>query len=209
MTDKQRLALLQEAVGYLERTQQGYVAWEAAGKPKTHWRAAIARLEQLEADLAPSKVPSLGPIRPGGKSLLQYSLTHKTSGVPLHPAFDDNWGVGAVGIAPEPLVVIAPYTSANPGAAFYARGASKIEYWVGHLTKSPRIGTRYAKGQEIGRAVAIAGDDDEHIHWGINVEALLGAGKQLLYGATGRGPDYTFGSPTIGAQLEAQLEASA
>jgi len=205
VTDKQRLVLLREAIASLERTTQGYVEWAASGKPRTNWRRALSRLERLEADLAPSKVPALGPIRPGGKSLLRYSLTHKTSGVRLHPAFDDNWGVGAVGIAPEPLVVIAPYTSANPGAAFYARGASKIEYWIGHATKSPRIGTRYAKGQEIARAVAIPGDDDEHLHWGINVEALIGAGKQLLYGATGHGPDYTFGSPTIGAQLEALL----
>ena len=124
MTDKQRLALVRAAIGELEKTQQGHVQWEADGKPKTHWRSAMVGLRKLEADLVPDPLPVLGPIRRGGKSLLAYQLTHNTDGIPLYPAFDDNWGAGAISIAPEPLTVISPYTSSNPGAAFYARGAS-------------------------------------------------------------------------------------
>lgn len=199
MTDKQRLALLREAVAELEKTQQGYVQWAADGKPRTHWKTALAKLSKLEDDLEPDPLPPLGPVRRGGKSLLQYQLTHNTDGIPLYPAFDDNWGAGAISIAPEPLTVIAPYTSASPGAAFYARGASGIKYWIGHVTRSPKIGTRFAKGQEIATSVAQSGA--EHTHWGINTEALIGSGKQLLYGANGHGPDYTTGSPSIGEQL--------
>jgi hypothetical protein len=39
----------------------------------------------------------------------------------------------------------------------------------------------------------------------MNVEALLGKGKQLKYGKTGNGPDYSHGSPTVGVQLESAL----
>lgn len=203
MTEKQRLALLREALDYLEKTKQGHVQWVAEGRTGPHWKAAMTDLKKLEKDLLPTPEPPLGPIRRGGKSLLAYQLTHNTDGIPLYPAFDDNWGAGAISIAPEALVVISPYTSSNPGAAFYARGASKIEYWIGHLTRSPRIGTKFVKGQEIGRSVAQTGA--EHTHWGINVEALLGPGKQLLYGKDGHGPDYTYGSPSIGAQLRTAL----
>lgn len=199
MTDKQRLELLRSLKRDAMQTKQGFIQWDE-NHVGTHWRDWLRKMERLERDLLPDPLPNLGPVRRGGKSLLQYQLTHNTDGIPLYPAFDDNWGLGTISIAPEPLTVIAPYTSSNPGAAFYARGASKVEYWIGHLTRSPSIGTRFVKGQEIGRSVAQAGA--EHTHWGINVENLLGQGKQLLYGRTGHGPDYTYGSPTIGAQLK-------
>jgi hypothetical protein len=203
MTDKQRLALLREAIEELEQTGQGYIQWKAGGRKGGHWKRALADLHKLERDLEPPKVPALGPIRRGGKSLLAYQLTHNTDGIPYFPAVDDNWGLGAISIAPENMVVIAPYTSASPGAAFYARGASGIEYWIGHTVSSPRIGTKFVKGQELARTVAQKGA--EHQHWGINVEALLGKGKQLKYGANGNGPDYTVGAPSVGAQLAAAL----
>lgn len=202
MNDKQRLELLRAAKKELFATKQGYVQWDE-NHAGTHWPNAMKKLERLEEDLLPDPVPAFGPIRRGGKSLLTYQLTHNTDGIPLFPAFDENWGLGTISIAPEPLTVIAPYTSSNPGAAFYARGASKIEYWIGHLTRSPSIGTRFVKGQEIGRSVAQAGA--EHTHWGVNVEALLGKGKQLKYGRNGNGPDYTYGSPAIGVQLRDAL----
>lgn len=203
MTDKERLTLLRSARADLARTGQGHVQWVAGGKAGGHWKNAEEKLAKLEHDLEPPKIPALGPIRRGGKSLLAYQLTHNTDGIPYFPAVDDNWGVGALSIAPESMVVISPYTSANPGAAFYARGASKIVYWVGHCTRSPSIGTKFVKGQELARTVAQAGA--EHQHWGINVEALIGKGKQLRYGANGNGPDYTVGSPSIGAQLTKAL----
>jgi hypothetical protein len=203
MTDKERLALLRSARADLRRTGQGHVQWVAGGKEGGYWKRAEAKLAKLEHDLEPPKLPALGPIRRGGKSLLAYQLTHNTDGIPLYPAFDENWGVGAISIAPENLVVISPYTSASPGAAFYARGLSGIEYWVGHTTRSPSIGTKFVKGQELARTVAQAGSP--HQHWGINVEALIGAGKQLKYGRDGNGPDYTVGAASIGVQLAALL----
>lgn len=202
MTDRQMLELLRSARRDLTATKQGYVEWDE-NRIGTHWRDAMRKLERLERELLPDPVPALGPIRRGGQSLLRYQLTHNTDGIPRYPALDENWGAGAISIAPEPLVVIAPYTSANPGAAFYARGASSLRYWIGHVTRSPRIGTRFAKGQELGRSVAQRGA--EHTHWGINVELLVGEGKQLKYGANGYGPDYTYGSPTIGDQLRAWM----
>jgi len=202
MNDKQRLELLRDAKKELMLTKQGFQQWDE-NHVGTHWPTAMRKLERLEEDLLPNPLPPLGPIRRGGKSLLLYQLTHNTDGIPLYPAFDDNWGSGSISIAPEPMVVITPYTSANPGAAFYARGASKLEYWIGHLTRSPSIGTRFVKGQEIGRSVAQTGA--EHTHWGINAEAFLGAGHQLRYGRNGNGPDYTTGAPAIGVQLRNAL----
>jgi hypothetical protein len=203
MNDAQRLELLRSAKRDLSATKQGFQEWDE-NHVGTHWPDAMRKLLRLERDLLPDPLPQLGPIRRGGKSLLAYQLTHNTDGIPRYPAFDDNWGAGSISIAPEPLVVISPYTSSNPGAAFYARGDSKIRYWIGHLTRSPRVGTRFAKGQEIGASVAQAGA--EHTHWGINVELLLGSGKQLLYGSSGHGPDYTTGAPAIGAQLRKALQ---
>lgn len=202
MNDAKRLELLLAAKRELVATKQGFVQWDE-NHSGTHWPRAMAALAKLEADLRPDPVPQLGPIRRGGKSLLAYQLTHNTDGIPLYPAFDDNWGAGSISIAPEPLVVVSPYTSSNPGAAFYARGASGIDYWIGHLTSSPRIGRRFARGEEIGRSVAQTGA--EHTHWGINVERLLGKGKQLKYGRNGNGPDYTYGAPAIGVQLRQYL----
>ena len=203
MNDAQRLELLRSLKQDAMATKQGFQQWDQ-NHVGTHWRDWLRKMTRLEEDLLPDPLPSFGPIRRGGKSLLAYQLTHNTDGIPLYPAFDDNWGAGAISIAPEAMVVISPYTSSNPGAAFYARGVSKIEYWIGHLTRSPKIGTRFVKGQEVGRSVAQAGA--EHTHWGINVEALLGQGKQLKYGKNGNGPDYSYGSPAIGVQLRDALQ---
>jgi hypothetical protein len=204
VTDKQLLALVRLIEAEAKLTTQGHVQWLAEGRTGGHWKRVMAGLHKLEQEFLPSPVPALGPIRRGGKSLLAYQLTHNTDGIPLFPAVDDNWGAGAISVAPESMTIIAPYTSASPGAAFYARGASGIVYWVGHVTRSPRIGTRFARGQELARTVAQSGA--EHQHWGINVEALIGKGRQLRYGANGNGPDYTVGAPAIGVQLEVLLD---
>jgi hypothetical protein len=75
---------------------------------------------------------------------------------------------------------------------------------VAHLDRDWPLGHRFAKGDFIGKTLPIPGASD-HGHWGVNAEALLGKGKQLKYGANGNGPNYTFGSPSIGKQLAALL----
>jgi hypothetical protein len=203
VNDAQRLALLRSAVDNLERTEIGFVEYDETGRG-SEWRLAMRKLSRLEHDLAPDPVPNLGPLVRGGRSLLNVSLTHATEGIAKYPAFDEGWRLGLACIAPEPLVVIAPYTSSSPGAAFYARGESKLRYWFGHLTASPRIGRRFAKGEVIGKICPQYrpdGSANHHLHAGVNVELLLGAGRTLLYGRDGDGPDYTTGAPTIGAQL--------
>jgi len=192
MTDAKRQALLKAALDELRLTRDGFDTFGG------HWKRAWPKLEQLYEDLEPNPLPMLGPVVRGGKSLLNVSLTHNTDGIAHYPAFDDGWVVGREVIAPEDLTVIAPYTSSNPGAAFYALGKSRLRYWFGHLTSSPRIGTRFARGNRIG---VIAAQQTPHVHTGVNVELLWGDGQQLKYGRTGRGPDYTNGAPTIGVQL--------
>lgn len=148
------------------------------------------------------KVPDLGPVQPGGRSLLDEALTHATSGIPRFPAFDTAWGGGGgvTVIAPEACEVDTKDTSSSPGDAIYTTGVSLIRYWVGHLDRDWPLGHRFKKGDLIGMTLPIPGKSD-HAHWGVNVEALFGKGKQLLYGETGHGPDYTRGSPTVGQQL--------
>lgn len=199
MTDKQRLALLRSARDELERTGQGYIQWKADGRKGVHWKNALADLGKLEADLKPSPVPNLGPIFATGKSVLLHDLTHATAGVPLYPAFDDAFAQGTVIIAPEPLTVTRQ-SSANPGEAFFALGKSKIEYWVGHLDRTHPTGTTFAKGAALGRVAANSIGGGPHSHWGLNVERIAGAGKQLVHHT-----DYTHGAPLIGAQLRRLL----
>lgn len=202
MTDKQRDALLRSAMADLRKTTKGYtVAPNGA-----HWRNAMGKLDRLHDDLARPVLPNLGPIQPGGVSLLNISLTHKTSGIPLFPAFDSAWGGGGgvQVIAPERCTVDTKDTSSSPGEAVYLTGASKLRHWVGHLDRDWPLGKVFKKGELIGKTLPIPGSSD-HAHWGVNAEAFLGKGKQLKYGRNGNGPDYTYGSPTIGKQLAAAL----
>lgn len=200
MTESQRLALLRTAREELARTQQGHVQWVADGKPKTHWLRAEAALARLEADLEPSPVPNLGPVWRNGKSVLLHDLTHATTGIPLYPAFDDAFRQGEVVIAPEAIEVISPLTSSNPGDAFYALGRSKLRYWFGHLDRRPTPGTKFAKGDAVGKVCANTIGGGPHVHCGINVELLLGVGRQLAHHT-----DYTHGALTVGEQLRRLL----
>ncbi len=207
MNDAQRLELLRSLKRDAMATKQGFVDWDE-NRVGTHWRDWLRKMQRLETDLLPDPLPALGPIIRGGRSVLNVSLTHATEGIDRYPAWDDGWVVGRAVIAPEPLTVISPYTSSRPGAAFYARGASQLRYWFGHLTSSPRVGRKFAKGEQIGvicPQYRPDGSANHHVHTGINVELLLGSGRQLRYGSTGHGPDYTTGSPTVGAQLRAAL----
>lgn len=198
MTDRRRLQILRQARRHLERTTKGYVEYERTGKG-SEWRRALEALDALARSLEPSPVPDLGPVWRGGRSVLEHDLTHATSGLPRYPAFDDAFRAGVEVIAPEDLVVIPPRTSARPGAAFYARGRSKIRYWFGHLDRAPDPGTRYVTGQVMARVAHHPGFTP-HVHVGINVELLLGEGKELEHHR-----DYTHGAPTVGEQLRRLL----
>lgn len=177
-----------------------------------HYEAVDVALDAIEAEMArrlkpkpkPKTWESIGPIQPGGKSLLDMSLTHDTSGIPLFPAVDTNWGGGG-GVAvcaPERCIVDTKDTSAGPGEALYLTGESGMRYWVGHLNRDWPLGKAFNKGDIIGKTLPIPGSSD-HAHWGVNAERFLGKGKELKWGRTGKGPRYTLGAPTIREQLQA------
>lgn len=167
---------------------------------KTDWafdQVSINLMKQAADEPVKTRpvVPPLGPLAKGGRSVLDQDCTHGTSGIPLYPAFDEVWGAGRTVIAPEPLVVTRVGGS-KPGRAFYADGASGIRWWFGHLTASPAVGTKFKKGQKIGTTENFYAP---HVHCGINVEKLWGAGQQLRHNQ-----NYTHGAPKIGSQLAAK-----
>lgn len=164
------------------------------------WKALMPHLSAAAKALLPQQpvkptIPNLGPIVKGGKSVLDHDLTHATDSIPLFPAFDDAFGQGVTVIAPEALTVTRR-SSSRPGEAFYADGASGLKYWLGHLTASPAVGTKFRKGQSVGKTCANHVGGGPHCHVGVNVEKLWGAGKQFSHHV-----DYTHGGPTIRQQL--------
>lgn len=209
MNDKQRLALLNEAIAELKLTKEGYPKKLV---PSTHWGKAMPKLNKLAADLKPPviKVPALGPawrdVR--AKSILKHDLTHGTSGLPknskgvsLWPALDDAFDVGEVILACEDMVVYRE-SSSNPGEAFYAKGKSKIRYWYAHLDRNHRVGTIFRKGEAVGKTCPNNIGGGPHAHVAVNVEHLLGIGIYLKHHT-----DYTHGAPLIGVQLKELLAA--
>lgn len=201
MNNQERLAKLLKAENLLKKTEHGYTP------QARRWKEAMALIDEVEESLHTplDPVPKLGPIVTGGKSVLLHQLTHKTAGVPGFPAFDTAFGRnGLTVIAPEAVTVYDNTSGSLGGDAFFFRGASKIEYWVGHITTVPALNQKFRKGQVMTRIANISQDDGgPHCHLGINAKPLTG--KQLKYGETGSGPDYTFGSPTVGVQLTAAL----
>jgi peptidoglycan hydrolase-like protein with peptidoglycan-binding domain len=145
----------------------------------------------------PKDVPDLGPVFSGGKSVLNQDLTHATSGIPLYPAFDDAFAEGVTIIAPEDLEVVRD-SSSNPGDAFYALGKSGLQWWFGHLVSAPKVGTKITKGKALGKTCPNNVGGGPHVHVGINVEKIWGAGKQMAHHT-----NYTHGGPLVGTQLEA------
>jgi hypothetical protein len=149
-------------------------------------------------------IPALGAVHLGQSAVLLMELTHITSGIdedPLdpdegrYPAFDSGWKAGLPCLAPEPLEVVKQ-SSAQGADAFYARGASKIKWWFGHIVKAPANGTKLRKGQQFG---VISGElETPHLHTGINTDDLLGF---ELYTPGG----YQRGGPTVGEQLTRAL----
>jgi hypothetical protein len=193
--------LLAEAHGFLKETEKGY------DPHAPNWKAAMKRIDWVQAGLAAPPVPQLGQVTPGGKPLSLESLTHETAGLfgspnspdpkSHYPALDFGWDTGEVIYAPEPITV-TKQSGAQGADAFYATGESTIKYWYGHVITAPANGTRFKRGDVVARIAAISGVD--HGHLGVNARALLG-GRDLKWGENGRGPDYTYGSPTIGRQL--------
>jgi hypothetical protein len=157
----------------------------------------MPKLDRAIKELRVPPVPALGPVLEDGLDILLLAPTHNTDGVPHHPAFDTGFGqAGRWVIAPERLT-ITRQSNALGGSAVFALGASNIDYWIGHITPAPRTGATFAKGARIARIANQSATD--HVHWGLDVRPLTG--RDLLYGANGNGPDYTWGAPTIGAQL--------
>ena len=206
MKDAARGRLLAKAVARLKKTKEGF---DPQGG---HWRAAMGYLKELADDLKPDQkptpsVPALGPVTPDGQSLLRLSLTHQTSGLPLYPAVDSGWAGGPV-IAPEAGQVTRHSGGESGGYSVYLTGSSGLRYYfthlnperadIGHIAKGARIGT-------VGSPKRFPAQRVVHVHVGINIEewAHGGHGKQLKYGKTGNGPDYTEGSPAVGVQLKA------
>jgi hypothetical protein len=205
MTNEQRLELLEYALTELRKTREGY---NSAGQTGGHWRRAMQRLDALRDDLrpkevqprAPSRVPRLGSVWKGGRPIVEQDCTHPTGGIPLYSAFDDAFVAGREIIAPESIEVTRD-SSSRPGEAFYAKGRSGLRYWFGHLVKAPAVGTRFRKGETMGTVLDHNIGGGPHVHVGINIEDLCGAGRELK-----RGPkDYTHGGPLIGKQLEELL----
>lgn len=197
MTDKQRDALLRSAMADLRKTEEGYK--DNPNGP--NWQNAFRKLEQLQQDLGKPPVPALGPVLEGAQSMLAYSPTHNTDGVPFYPAFDTGFGqAGRWVIAPE-LMTVQKQSGAIGGDAFYATGKSGIDYWVGHIGVAPPTGTTFRKGERIARIADQSGTD--HVHWGLDTRPLTG--KTLKWGRDGNGPDYTYGSDPIGVQLRQML----
>lgn len=163
-----------------------------AGEPAFD-STALALLDTAAAD----NPFDLGPMYPGGASVLAHDLTHATSGVLLYPAFDDCFSQGKTIIAPERIEVTRD-SSANPGDACYADGDSGLRYWIGHLTQAPKVGAVIERGDSIGTVAVNTVGGGPHVHVGVNVERLWGSGTQMAHHT-----NYTHGAPTIGAQLEA------
>lgn len=148
----------------------------------------------------PVKIPDLGPIYRGiyAVSIMQHSLTHRTSSIPFFPAFDDGWVAGRDVIAPEDIEVYDQSGSAG-GDAFYARGASSIRYWFGHLVFSQPNGAKFSKGEKIGDIAWMPTSlGSSHVHCGIDARPLIG--HELIHRI-----DYKPGAPTVGVQLREAL----
>lgn len=159
-----------------------YIAWKPPVKPP------------------PIVVPDLGPLYNGGSSVLYHQLTHNTDGIPYYPAYDDGW-VGGMNVLAVEDMIVSKASGSTPGDAFYAVGKSKLAYWYGHLITAPSVGRTFRKGEYVGR-IYYQGSKS-HVHLGIDARPLIG--HTLLYGATGHGPDYSFGSPPVGTQLKEAL----
>lgn len=184
----------------------GQATWDVLWEYIPRWKRAEYLAWKIPTIPKPNPVPWLGPVIVGDPPLSKLSLTHNTDGMPSgqsYIAVDVGWIQGRTILAPEDLVV-TKQSSAAGADAFYASGSSTLLYWFGHLQYAPKTGTRFKRGQVMGRIAWIpSSDGGPHLHVGIDGRPLLG--HPFAYGRTGKGPDYTFGSPSIDAQLREAL----
>lgn len=160
-----------------------------------------AKLRKL-GSYKPSAVilPAWGQIVPGGQSLLDYDMTHLTTGVGW-PAVDAGWETGKPIYAHANCEVYDNTSDPQGGDAFYIRDDTGCEHWVAHITTVPKLNRKFRKGEKM---TAISEDHEHpHVHWAINAVSLMG--KHLLYGKTGKGPNYTHCPWTVREQFEKAL----
>jgi hypothetical protein len=196
--DGQSLAV---AHGLLKQTEHGYDPFAF------RWREAMERIDRVQANLQPPPIPALGPIVAQEKPTLLWAPTHDTDGFPeVWPAYDLAFGrEGASVIAPEPCRVVSHHGS-DGGVGFRVKGESGIIHLILHATSRPAVGRTFTKGQKMSALARL--DDSQggtHCHHALDTRPLTG--EWLKYGRNGNGPDYTFGSPTIGQQLAKALVA--
>lgn len=208
MNDRERARRLRAALKQLEQAKEPYVTHPHGPRWEAGRGGILAVVKDLERPRV--KVPQLGPVVAGGLSVMLLSPTHKTDGVSwpdgeIYPAIDTGMGAGGRPILAVEALKVTRGSSAQGGDAFYATGVSGIRYWYGHLDVAPAVGRTFRKGERVGRIKFGPGQPPggPHTHLGLDVTPLKIA--TLKYGRTGRGPDYTFGSPTIGAQLTKAL----
>lgn len=195
---------LATAHGLLKQVEKGY------DPHAPRWSKAMLLIDGVEEALSKPPIPNLGPCCQGDKSVLLHAPTHNTDGIQdlpeqpsVYSAYDTGWVAGKKVLAPERLK-ITKQSSASGADAFYAVGISTIGYWFGHIVSSPATETWFDKGETIGRIASIATRyGGPHLHIGLNTIKLIG--HDLKWGKNGNGPDYTFGSPTIGVQLTRAL----
>ena len=193
------------AHGLLKDTEKGY----EPNAPR--WKKAMGLIDKVEAHLEPNPVPHLGPVKNGGKSVLLHVLTHDTDGFDgVWPAADDtNVRVGQSVIAPESCRII-DHTGSDGGVGFVARGSSGILHMFLHMATRPALQGVFLRGEQLSTVARIRPDQGgPHIHYAMDTRPLVG--QWLLYGGQRRPTDvprdYTYGSPTIGAQLAKLLAA--
>jgi murein DD-endopeptidase MepM/ murein hydrolase activator NlpD len=202
VTDKQRAALLRSLLADAHRTREGYVT--SPGGP--WWTKVDAKAKRLLADLE-LVIPQLGPLVAGGLPTMLQAPTHISHGVDWpggvkYPAFDTGFDKAGLAVLAVEALTVTRESGSQGGDAFYATGTSGIRYWYAHLEgTAPAKGTRFRKGQKVGTIDGGFGQSPggPHSHLGIDVTPL--GLPALKWGRDGDGPEYTFGSPTIGAQL--------
>jgi len=179
----------------------GQATWDVLWPLLDDYHRWQYRVWKLPTIPKPNPLPDLGPLYLGGASVLLHQLTHNTDGIPNFPAYDDGWVAGRTVLAVEDMIVDNQPTSSSPGDAFYATGKSRMRFWYGHLITAPALGREFRKGDPVGRIYNQG--LRSHVHFGLDARPLVG--QSLLYGANGNGPDYTYGSPTVGTQLREAL----
>lgn len=204
MNDREIAALLKSARDKdFKKTAEGYLTHPNGPR----WEAGLAKLNQAIKALEVPPVPQLGPVKPNGLAVLLHSLTHNTDGFEgIWPAFDDTLvSVGTPVVAPED-VTVSDHNGSDGGVGFKVRGKSKIVHMFLHCSTRPPLGASFTKGSRLSTVARIRDDQGgPHIHYAIDTRPLVH--QWLKYGRDGNGPDYTFGSPTIGAQLATLLAA--